>query len=272
MHPIACAQNGIDHSEPSGSEKHEFLTSEPVDGIYRHKSKYHIGDARKHYVEQHLSKIVAGIGEYLLGIVENDVSATPLLEYSHSYAEPQHQAVRSAKQHTQSPLSRRTFLIVCISDCLQLCLGISATPYLRENIQGFAAMAFHGKPPGTLRDEEHKHKEQTGGERGAPEHPAPSLQHVPGIRRRDGHARGHRFRYQIVHDLRAQDTQYDCELVERNEFASYVAGSHLGYIHRGKAGSDAYRYSTHETRRQKISENIERSGAVSRDQEYERRQ
>ena len=60
---VARTQYSIYHGESAGSYEHQFLAAETVDGVYGHEGEYHVGYARQHDIEQHLSKIISGIGK-----------------------------------------------------------------------------------------------------------------------------------------------------------------------------------------------------------------
>lgn len=93
MQIIAGAENGIDQTQSAGSKQHEGLTAQPVYGVKGDDGEHKVGDAGDYDVKEHVANLIASLLEDLLGIVEDDIRATPLLEDGDEDAKKQDGAV-----------------------------------------------------------------------------------------------------------------------------------------------------------------------------------
>ena len=92
-HIIASAQDQVDKPQTACSYQHQCPASPLLNGIKGYKSEDHIGDTGNDDVDEHPIHIKACTYKDLLGIVEDDIRAAPLLENGNHKAEQQHMAV-----------------------------------------------------------------------------------------------------------------------------------------------------------------------------------
>lgn len=125
------------------------------------------------------ARFVSGIGEYFLRIVENHVRAAPLLEHRNDYADDEYRTERFAQKHAQTALLFASGSFASGFHGLKFGNGIFMSADVLEGFHGFLLTAAHCEPAGTFRNEQGEQQEGCGWEGRAPEHPAPSHEHVP---------------------------------------------------------------------------------------------
>ena len=213
---IAGAKDEIDQSQAAGTNKHQRAAPPFLDGIECDKGEHHIGDTRDDNIDEHAIHVEASSDKYLLGIVEDDIGATPLLEHGHHQSEQQHPTITGFHQLAESGL-----LLTAIR------LGLSLQLQKHR----------------TLGNEE-THQQEEGSRQGlGPEHPAPPPLHIPCLALSHCCIAGQE---QVDH-LGSKNTEHDGHLVETHHAATYLCGAYLGNIHGSQGGCHTDAHTTHKT-------------------------
>ena len=214
MQIVAGAKDSIDEAQSAGTEQHERLTAQPVYGVKGDDGEHKVGDAGDYDVKEHVANLIASLLEDLLGIVEDDIRATPLLEDGDEDAKNQDGSVAPGKQ------GRKTASVLCS--------------------RGVAFMSTHLQPSRTLGNEQAENKKDGGREHRHPKHPAPSHLSIPRLGDSGlGHPRRHRLGNEPVDNLGGKDADDDHHLVERHHAAADGRRCYFGDIHRRESRGQA---------------------------------
>ena len=86
---IENAEDGVDHGKAGGADEQQEATAAAVDGRKREHGEDYIDGAGDDDIEEDAGDLVAGGGEDLLRIIEDNVDAAPLLKHGEHKAEYQ---------------------------------------------------------------------------------------------------------------------------------------------------------------------------------------
>src|SRR4029077_2376188 len=144
-------------------------------------------------IEKNIRNFEAGGGKDLLGIVEDDVDATPLLENRED--NPDEERLSNAGLEQLSEL--RFFCLIHYGrpDLSERLIAISAAADLSEDAPRLVSCTLGREPARAFRDHERPNEEQSRWYRGHAKHPAPPHLPVPriqNVRRTGGRRNGPR--------------------------------------------------------------------------------
>ncbi len=90
---VGRPQHGVDAGQAGGPDQHQWSPPQSIDGEDGDEREDQIDDAGDHDAKHQLTHLVARCLKHLLGVVEDDVDAAPLLEHGqeHAQADDPHQ-------------------------------------------------------------------------------------------------------------------------------------------------------------------------------------
>ena len=245
---VAGAQGKVDDAQSARAQKHERAPPPLLYGVEGNEREEHIGYARDDDIDEHAIDIVARADEDFLCIVEDDVSAAPLLEDGDEDAK---------EKQTPSPT-------------LPLYGEGEPSGWLPPHRGGGARKGGEGlcsQEDGTFGNEE-THQQKQGSREGlGPEHPAPAPLQVPVHADRVAGVAGQ----QHIDDLCGQDAQHDGHLVQADHAPANVRRANLRNVHGGQRAGHADADATDEARYIKQGEVVEQACGNGTDREHHRR-